>query len=260
MQLTRKQVARPRLSGLLSTRQGALALALVCALIAGGILVFALGRYQQSVNHVAPQATVLTATGLIPKGASATVIATEHLYRPTPVLATQMAAGAITDASLLQGRVAVTQILPGQQLKTADFAAQGGVAAGLAPAQRAISVNLDEAHGLTGVVQGGDHVDVYGAFTSQNSPFVGLLVRAAVVLKAPGPAAVGATPTSGGSVVLQVSDSAAPKIAYAAENGKVWLVLRASAAVGPPTGLTTLSSILGPNPNLPSTSTTGAHP
>jgi Flp pilus assembly protein CpaB len=262
VQLTRKRIGGSGFRGLLSTRQGALALALLCALAATVILIFALGRYRQSLSATTKQDTVLVATSLIQKGASGDVIAGQQQFKATPVLASQVSAGAISDSSFVHGKVAASDILPGQQLTAAEFTAAGGIGTQLAPAQRAMSLSLDAAHGLTNVVQTGDHVDIYGAFDVQNTPAVGLLVPDALVLQAPG----GSGAPAGGNIVLAVSDSQAPQVAYAADNAKLWLVLRPGNAANPAAGLTTLDSILfGQHPNLsPSanlaTNATGAHP
>ena len=238
--LTQRRLARPSVAGMLSTRQGALALAVLCAVAATGILVFAVGRYRQSVQTTARPTTVLVATHEIQKGTPGTVIAAEGLLKSSSVLSTQLSAGAISDAAFLQGKVAVADILPGQQLTLADFGSAIGVAAQLAPDQRAISITLDEAHGDSDVVQTGDRVDVYGEVTVSGQPAVGLLVPGALVLKAAG----GAPGASGGSIVLGVSSSQAPLVAYAADNAKVWLILRPANALSPKPGLTSLASVL----------------
>jgi Flp pilus assembly protein CpaB len=264
VRLSSGRPAAPSLRGLLSTRQGTLALALLSALIACVVIVVALSSYRHSANTTPQQETVLTATGLIHKGQSGSLIASGQLYKPLPTLANQVPANAVTDALFLQGKVAVSNILPGQQLTTADFAVATGVAAQLSPNERAVSVNLDAAHGLGGVLADGDHVDLYGAFTFQNTPIISLMVANALVLRAPGTTAPsnGNTAPSNGNTVLVVSDSQAPEVAYASDNGKLWLVLRPPNATNPAAGATTLNSILfGTHPSLkPTTSAvTGAN-
>jgi pilus assembly protein CpaB len=258
--MTRKRIAGSGFRGLLSTRQGALALAMLCALAATVILVFALGSYRKSVNTTVKQDTVLVATSLIQKGASGDVIAAQQQFKATPVLAGQVSVGALSDSTALRGRVAAADILPGQQLTAADFTTAGvsGFAAKLAPGQRAVSVSLDASHGLGGVVQAGDHVDVYGNYPLKG---VGLAVADALVLAAPGSAAS----TTSGNTVLAVSIDQAPRLAYTSDNAKIWLVLRPGNATRPDLNLTDLESILaGRNHNLSAvpftTYSTGAHP
>jgi Flp pilus assembly protein CpaB len=158
--------------------------------------------------------------------------------------------------------VAQTDILPGQQLTAADFTTVVGVAGQLGPDQRAVSVSIDEAHGDTDVLTAGDSVDVYAALVSKGTPFLSLLIPDALVIKpAGGPAAPASGTTApaaatGGSLVLAVSAAQAPMLAYAADNGKLWIVLRPANATNPVPGITTLSSIL----QTATSTTTGTHP
>jgi pilus assembly protein CpaB len=258
MKLSQKRLGRPSVGGMLASRQGALLLAFLCALAAAGLVLVALNHYRQNLVTSNQQATVLIATGAISKGTPAQAIVSRQLYKTAPVLSTQVTAGALSDPGLLTGKIAATNILPGQQLTAADFAGVAvlGVAGQLQPDQRAVSVSIDEAHGDTDVVQAGDRVDVYGLFNQE----LVLLVENALVIK-PAGAAPAAAPTanpaaaSGTSLVLAVGSGDAAKVAYAADTGKVWILLRPLNALHPQAGQTTLSSILS---SVPPT-TTGKH-
>lgn len=247
MNMTQRRMARPSLGGLLATRRGALMLAVLCAVAAAAILVFALGRYRTGLRTVTKQATVLVATGNIPKGTSGNAIAARGLYKPLPIVSTQLAAGAISDASLLQGKILSTTVLPGQQLTLADFTAVTGLTGVLAPNQRAISVAVDEAHGDTDVLQSGDRVDIYAQLANgQKATTMILLVPDALVIK-PGssvPASVGGVSISGASLVLAVTAQQAPQVAFASANGSLYLSLRPANATPTPPSATTLNSIL----------------
>jgi len=264
MKLTQKRLARPSLGGLLATRQGALTLALLCAVVAAGLLVFAMGQYKHSLQTGTKQATVLVATREIKKGTSGNAVAAAKLFVSTPILATQVSPGALSNSAVLNGAVAASDILPGQQLTAADFTTVAGVVGLLAANQRAVSVAIDEAHGDTDVLQAGDHVDVYAAFTIRGSPALTLLFPDALVIKpaggagaaAPAAGATGATVATGTSLVLAVSTTEAPMLAYASDNGHLWILLRPSNAINPSPGLTTLSSILSST----TSNTTGTHP
>ena len=157
MKLSQKRLSRPSFGGMLASRQGALLLAFLCALAAAGLVLVALNHYRKNLVTTNQQATVLIASGQIPKGTSAQVIVARQLYKATPVLSTQVTAGALSDPALLVGKTATTDILPGQQLTSADFAGAAvlGVAAQLQPDQRAVSITIDETHGDTDVVQVG---------------------------------------------------------------------------------------------------------
>jgi Flp pilus assembly protein CpaB len=263
MKLSQKRLARPSLGGMLASRQGALLLAFLCALAAAGLVLVALNHYRKNLVTTNQQATVLIASGEIQKGTSAEAIVSDHLYKATPVLSTQVTLGALSDPSLLTGKTATTDILPGQQLTSADFAGAAvlGVAGQLQPDQRAVSITVDEAHGDTDVVQTGDRVDVYALFGGD----LVLLVENALVIKPSGAAAAtapaGGTPPAAGtpagaSLVLAVSSGDATKVAFAAEDGKIWILLRPLNALRPQAAQTTLSSILS---SVPPTTTTGKH-
>ena len=251
MELTPKKFNIPRVRGLPASRRGAVALAAACAFAAGVILLVALSQYKSSVSLADKQETVLVATGTIQKGTSGSLIAQERLYKPTPVLVKNLAAGALTNAAALRGEVAVQDILPGQQLTAADFAANtSGVVGQLTPNQRALSVQLDPQHGLVGELQPGDHVDVYGDFggnagsTSSSGAVVKLIIPDALVLRTPGASSGVSSGGQSGTVVLAINNSQVGTLAYAAENGKVWLALRPGKASAPSQGLTTFNSVV----------------
>jgi Flp pilus assembly protein CpaB len=236
---------------MLATRRGAIALALTCAVAAAAVLVFAMGQYRHSLTTTSKQDTVLVATSEILKGASADAIATKGLYKSTPVLQSQVSPGAIVNAGSLIGKVAANNILPGEQLTAADFTTGAtGLVAVLSPTERAVSVSLDNSHGLGGVLLPGDHVDVYGSFaTKAGVQMVSLLVPNALVLRAPALTVAGVTGSSSGSgsVLLGISELLSPRIMYIFDNGKIWLELRGTDAVNPPPTITTLTQILAGN-------------
>lgn len=250
MELTSKKFNVPRVRGLPASRRGAVALAVGCAFAAAVILLIALSQYKQSVSLANRQETVLVATGTIQKGTSGDLIAQQKLYKPTPVLVKNLAAGALANAAALQGEVAVQNILPGQQLTTADFATStSGVVGQLAPGQRALSIALDAEHGLVGEVEPGDHVDVYGDFggggsSSGGGAVVKLLIPNALVLKTPAVSSGVGGGASSGTIVLAVNNNQVGTLTFAAENGKVWLALRPGAAKNPTPSLTTFNSVV----------------
>ena len=176
----------------------------------------------------APQA--LVASQAVQKGSSIESAVLAHLVAPATV--GQLREGAITDVSAVTGQVAKRDILPGEQLTAADFAAaDNSLGAQLAKDQRAVAVPLDAAHGLQGDIGTGDHVDILAAFdggtgnTSQS--VVRVLARNVLVLKGPD---LTDKSDSKGVITVRVTDKTAAKVALTADAGKVWLTLR------PPTG------------------------
>lgn len=227
---------RSPLRGAMGSRNWVLAAAAAAAALAG-ILVLTALRSARSGGGAAP-VSVLVANQLIPKGSSGQAIAAGRLVRTAEVGRDSLVAGAVTDVSQLQGKVAAQDIYPGQQVSADSFAGAGGaLTAQLGAADRAISVPLDAAHGMIGDVQAGDRVDVLVGFNVQGNtgltrPVMKVLAQNVVVLKAPDASGAGATGGSGqgsGNVTLRVGDATATKLAFAVDNGKIWLVLRPGA-------------------------------
>lgn len=255
MELTQGRSAGGDWRRWLSTRRGTFAIAALSALIAAGVLVYALSHYRQSVNPSANQQEVLVATQLIEQGASGDAIGVGRFYRAETVPVKQVSAGALREPGALHGQIAASDIYPGQQLTSADFVT-GGIVSHLAASQRAITVPLEGARGLLGNVHSGDHVDVYGSFPSQNASAtaaVRLVAPNVVVLSVaqPGSGGIGAGSNTNAitDVVLEVTPEQAAELALAVDNGKVWLTLRPGNGSATNTDVVTLRSILSRNPS-----------
>jgi Flp pilus assembly protein CpaB len=225
---------RRDLAKLVSTRRGAALVAAASAVLAAVILLVFLAQYRKSVNGNQDAVTVLVAKSLIEKGSSGTVIAENSIFQTARVKKADLKNGAIADPANLRGKVASDDIYPGEQLVTTDFApATGGVRDHISGNQRGISIPLDNAHGMIGAIQAGDHVDVlYLSGTNgpgaagQGRDVLVTLLRDLQVLRAP-KAPRGTMGGAGSqSVVLRATDAQAAKLAFASDNGKVWLVLR----------------------------------
>jgi Flp pilus assembly protein CpaB len=164
---------------------------------------------------------------MIPQGMSADLIASQQLVQRTTVKNTQVQTGAIADPGVLHGQVAVDNIYPGQQLTLAEFSRTGGLSSQLTGDQRAVAVPVDSAHGLVGFLRAGDHVDVIASYSGGGaSHSLATLLQDIYVLSTPaGASGVGGS-SSGSNVVLRIPTKFAGQVAYAAENGKVWMILR----------------------------------
>jgi Flp pilus assembly protein CpaB len=224
--------------GPLSTRRGTVAIAAVVAVIAGAILIVFLDNYRKSVAAEGQPARVLVANGLVAKGASGEILASERMVRMVQVRESDLAGGAISDPAQIRGMVAVHEILPGQQLRMADFTtAREPVAIRLRAGDRAIALPVDAVHGLSGPVQAGSHVDVLVGFNGDSTsggsaglaaPVIKKILDDILVLRAPVAGSGGSGGSGGGNVVLRVPARFAPHVAYAADNGVLWLTLRSA--------------------------------
>ena len=133
------------------------------------------------------------------------------------------------------GQVAAENIYPGQQITASDFTAATTLASQLSANQRAIPVPVDATHGLVGFVHTGEYVDVMASYPSGvggQGGSVTKLLSDVLVLNAPASATGGGIGggNSSSDIVLRVGEQDAPGLAYAADNGKVWIVMRPALA------------------------------
>jgi Flp pilus assembly protein CpaB len=244
---------------LISTRRGAVLVAALAAILAGILIVAYVQKYRNSVNSEGAPVTVLVAKQAIAKGTAGTVIATTGLYSATTIRQSQLLNGAFSDAASLRDKVTTRDIYPGSQLTAADFApAATDVAASLTKHQRIITIPFDSVHGTTANLQAGDHVDIYAIFN---------LVP---VNSAGAPTGTGAAHTvlrmimsdvniasitksgSGANLNFKVTDGQATKLAFASDEGRLWLALRpaAGAKTLPPSVVSVETLMLGVKPQL----------
>jgi Flp pilus assembly protein CpaB len=257
MQATHKRSLPGGLRRFAGTRGGAIMIAATAAALAGVVLLAFISQYKHRVQGSTVEHSVLVADRLIPKGTSGTVVVGSGLFKPTAVQGENVEAGALSSATALRGTVATRDIYPGQQITAADFASGADPIRGeLRGDQRAITIALDSAHGLVGQVRAGDAVDVLAGFNAASAtsgrgrPQLRTLIQDVRVLKAPdGDAKANANDTK--DLTVRVTADQAAQLAFAADNGKVWFVLR------PPVGAkdarpssVTLDSLLAGTPTI----------
>jgi pilus assembly protein CpaB len=207
-----------------------------------------LHSYRNSLNSTAAPASVLVAKNLIQKGTPGDIIGTSDQFQVASVPKGQLQVGALTDPAALSGRVAATDIYPGQQLTETSFAyaAPGTLQTKITGTDRAIALSIDAEHGMIGQISAGDHVDIFIGFAVQGAggtqPVIKLLMTDVLVLRAP---------YSGGSglVTLRAPESKAAQLAYAADNGQLWFLLRpASGAKVTNPGIVNVQTLLNAKP------------
>jgi len=241
---------------LIASRRGAVLLSALAALLAGILIVAYVHKYRSSVNSEGAPVTVLVAKQAIAKGTAGTVIATTGLYSATTIRQSQLLNGAFSDASSLRNRVATRDIYQGSQLTVADFApASADVAASLTKHQRIITIPFDSVHGTLANLQAGDHVDIYAIFSlvtvnKDGSPANGGVAH--TVLRMIMSNVDINSIAKGGNINFKVTDVQATKLAFASDNGKLWLALRpaAGAKTAPPSVVSVETLMLGVKPQL----------
>jgi Flp pilus assembly protein CpaB len=239
----------------LSTKRGTIMVGIGAALMAAVVLLVYLSQYRASLNDANRSVSVLVAKRLIEKGTPGSYIGSAALFATTTIRKGELASGAISDPAVFRGQVAVADIYPGQQLTAGDFApsALAGVKEHLALDKRAIAIPLDAAHGNLGQIQAGDRVDVFAGFNvrgfagggGDTQAVLKLLMPNALVLSAPATEKGGIGSRSSSNVILRANYQQAAELAFAADNGKIWLVLRPTANAAPtPPELVTIETIL----------------
>jgi Flp pilus assembly protein CpaB len=215
----------------LGTRRGSFLVAAIAAALAAISLAAYLANYKDDVRGGTLPTQVLIADRLIPEGTSGDVVASRRLFRPTTIAEDAVKAGALTDASALSGKAATHDVFPGEQITAGDFESGADPLRGvLTGTQRALAIPVDAAHGLIGSVRTGDSVDVFGSFTggAQGRGVLRTIAQDVLVLKAP--KSTSTNTNNQQSVILRLTDAQSARLAFAADNGKVWFALR------PPTG------------------------
>ena len=159
------------------SRGWTLALGIGAAALAAILLIAYLVQYRSSVNDSTAPSPVLVAKNLIPKGTSGTVIAEKQLFQAATLSKDDLKVGAISDPAYLNGRVAVADIFPGQQITTADLSVglTDAIPTQLTGKQRAVAIPVTGARGLVGYVSSGDRVDIYYETGSNGGTVLGLL-------------------------------------------------------------------------------------
>ena len=240
---------------LIASKRGTLFLAILAAIVAGLLVLVYVKRYRDSVSANSAPVTVLVAKSTIPKGTSGQVVASAGLYTVSTVRQSQLLDGAISDPSSLVGHAATADIFPGQQLTTSEFSGSAtAIASTLTGDQRVVSLPFDATHGVTADLTVGDHVDIYAGFNitpvgptgipisgGQSRPVLKLVMQNVPVVRLTG---------NGTQVSLKVDDIQAAKLAFASDNGKLWLAVRpaSGAAASRPTIVTAETLLLGVPP------------
>jgi pilus assembly protein CpaB len=209
-------------SKLLTTRRGTIILGAAAAVLAGILLLVYLNQYRNSLNAKAAPISVLVAKSLIQKGTPGDIVGTTRLYQVAAIPKDQVKTGTFVDPASLTGKVALTDIYPGQQITAADFGIGGNaLTQQLARDQRAVVVPLDSPGEVGGQIGAGDHVDVWVGFNGQGAngvsrPIVREVLQNMYIMS------VGA----GGGVTVRATPKQAGTLIYASQNAKIWLVLR----------------------------------
>jgi pilus assembly protein CpaB len=226
-------------SKLFTTRQGTVLLGVIAAVIAAIALLVYLNHYRNSVNAHAT-VSVLVATHYIQQGTPGEVVARGNLYTTAAIPKDQVDKGAFVDPATLNGKIALTNINPQQQITEADFGpGTGALSEQLAPNERAVVVSLGSPQTVGGQIAAGSHVDVWIVSSGQSSngssrPIVKLLYQDMYVLG-----------INGSNVTFRATPTQAGTLIFAANNAQMWLTLRPTVATRPTPPVIGAGAIVG---------------
>jgi pilus assembly protein CpaB len=232
------------LTRVVTSRIGALVLALLLAAIAAALVVVYQQNHDSSLQNPHGKVSVLVATQTIDQFTPGNQVVDGKMFRVDKVTPDAAADGAITNPDDLKGLVTRNDVYPGEQLTTNQFqrSQTTSVAVKLHPDQRAIAFPVDASSGLMGQVQAGDHVDVVATFDvmpldprglpltgAQAIPLTRTIVSDALVLTAPvassGPSSQ--TDSAHGPVLtLAIGTNQVNDVLFAQAKGDVWFALR----------------------------------
>lgn len=208
-------------------------LIIIAAILAGGAALTAFD-YVTSNNHRAPAApprTVIVASRAINARETITGSMVQAAVRP----ADAVDPGAYSSVGEIEGDVALGDIPAGAALTSSNVTRAANLPSPvhLTDGMRAMSIAVDEVKDVSGLIQPGDHVDVYAitARSASDAPRAYAILRNIIVLGVGGQvAAAGATPGPGSiswrSVTLRVSADQAKTLAVADLNSTIRLALR----------------------------------
>lgn len=165
--------------------------------------------------------TVVRATAEVP--ARTAVADLSDKVETTKVPKAALVPGALTSLDEVAGKVTSVALVPGDQLSTAKFGDPADVKADVTvPAgMQELTIPVDGARLVGGVIKTGDRVGVFSSYDGQTSnPINGLLI-----LKVDNGVA-GSDDATGTLVTVAVSTLDAEKLVHTLEFGKVWLTLQ----------------------------------
>lgn len=230
-------------------------LIVVAALVLGGIAAFTtygyLGAVQQQAAAGSQLVKVYVATQDIPRGASASDLIAKGLVEQVDMPKRYVAEGAVSSADSVADRVLAGPVSKGEVLTSGRFqyASQAGLAFSVPKGLVAVTVPVDDARGVAGLVSPGDHVAVLATVqrTSARDSETRIIVPGVQVLavgqntdaqgtsaapSSQGGGVLSSAQSSGSTqggpttiVTIAVSPTDAEKIVFAIESGSIWLAL-----------------------------------
>jgi Flp pilus assembly protein CpaB len=209
------------------------------ALLAVLLTTFYVTNYKRHVQHGEAQVSVLVAAKDIPVDTQGSDLLSGTWLTKLTVPRREVVPGSITSPQQLRNLIATQPIYAGEQVTTRRFGtpAERGVRAQIKGTQRVIEVDGDAHQLLAGTLRAGDHVDIVGAWQTQNQAALAsstaalsddrvtrVFIRDSLVLTAPAPPgkAGGIGAGNAFSVQLRLTDAETQRLEWMYAHGKNW--------------------------------------
>lgn len=212
--------------GVLST----VVIVLLAVAAAGGVFLF-MNTVRDRAHEGRVTVDVLVATQDIPAGQELDPLIESGAFRTKPVDGADLLPGVITDVYQLRGQRTAYPILADEQIAGARLAGPlqvGGGVLGIPDGFQAASITLEPQRIVAGALQQGDHVEVFGTFSTRGngSQTTHVVIDDALVLAVTSPEQEATSPaTASITATLAVTPEQASLLILAQEQGHVWLTL-----------------------------------
>ena len=227
-------------------------LIIVAALVLGGVAAWAsysyLGALQRQAEAGSAMTDVLVAKQDIPRGTPAKDLVTGGLAETTRMPQRYVAPGALAAVTSVADRIVAEPVLKGEVLTAARFQypTEAGLAFTVPKGLVAVTIPVDDARGVSGLINPGDRVAVLGtvskktvADTQTRIMIPGVQVLAVGQSTGVDTGAREAESSSGGlvaatqsqpsgatkTITVAVSAADAERVVFAIETGSIWLAL-----------------------------------
>jgi Flp pilus assembly protein CpaB len=224
--------------GIVGNRRALIAAAAIVLAAAAGVLVyFYVAAADQRAEDKVSMVQAYVATSDIPKGTTGDRALADGLIDIEEVLRGSVPPSAVTDSSLLDGKVAASAISARQFITDASFVspAEGGggsLAAAIGDRGRvAVTISVDAARGVAGQIAPGDRVDILVV----NEGAAGYILQDVKVLAVGQETAASAaggngqpsqTAAQSGLITFELSPEDAAQVVSANQSGTLYLTLK----------------------------------
>lgn len=212
--------------------------AIVLAAAAGLLVYFYVSNADKRAEERVDTVQAFVATGDIPKGMSGEAALSEGLIDVDEVLRGSVPPSAVTDTSLIDGKVAAATIQARQFITDASFVAPaegggGSLAAAIGSSgQVAVTISVDAERGVANQIAPGDRVDILVTNEQGGADYILQNVKVLAVGAETAASAAGGegeasqTAAESGLITFELSPDDAARVVAANRSGQLYLTLK----------------------------------